>query len=109
MKVLLVSMPFGALDRPALGLSMLKAELLRAGFHCDVRYLNIAFAEFVGCEDYRWISSDLPYTAFAGDWTFTAALYGARPEIDAGYIDEILRRTWGLNDEDIAHIWRIRT
>ena len=51
MKVLLVSMPFGALDRPALGLSLLKAQLAKAGFAFDVRYLNFSFAELVGCED----------------------------------------------------------
>ena len=101
-------MPFGALDRPALGLSMLKAEVAKAGFACDVRYLNIAFAELVGCEEYRWVSSDLPYTAFAGDWTFTASLYGARPHSDAEYIDEILRRTWLLEEVDIARLLRIR-
>jgi ribosomal peptide maturation radical SAM protein 1 len=109
MKVLLASMPFGALDRPALGLSMLKAELTRAGFECDVRYLNIAFAELVGCEDYHWISSELPYTAFAGDWTFTTELYGQRPAGDRQYIEEILRGTWRLGDEDVARILRIRT
>jgi ribosomal peptide maturation radical SAM protein 1 len=108
MKVLLVSMPFGALDRPALGLSMLKAEVTKAGFACDVRYLNIAFAELIGCEEYRWLSSDLPYTAFAGDWTFTRSLYGPRPRSDAEYIDEILRHTWLFNEEDIARLLRIR-
>ena len=101
-------MPFGALDRPALGLSLLKAELAKAGFACDVRYLNFTFAELVGCEDYHWISSGLPYTAFAGDWTFTTALYGARPHSDARYIDEILRRTWQLDADDIARILQIR-
>ena len=108
MKVLLASMPFGALDRPALGLSMLKAELERDGFACDLRYLNIAFAELVGCDLYRWISSELPYTAFAGDWTFTTALYGPRPDCDRAYIQEILRDTWRLSEDDIARLLRIR-
>jgi ribosomal peptide maturation radical SAM protein 1 len=108
MQVLLLSMPFGALDRPALGMSILKAELAKAGIACDARYLNIVFAELVGCEEYRWISSELPYTAFAGDWTFTRALYGPRPQIEAGYVEHILQRTWQFADNDIARILHIR-
>ena len=109
MKVLLASMPFGALDRPALGLSMLKAELAADGVECDVRYLNIAVAEFVGCDEYHWISSELPYTAFTGDWTFTTALYGPRPNQDRDYIEDILRGSWRMSDDDIARILRIRS
>src|SRR5262245_34441806 len=108
MKVLLVSMPFGALDRPALGLSMLKAELAKASFVCALRYLNLAFAELIGCEEYRWISSDLPYTAFAGDWTFAAALYGPRPQSDRRYVEDILRRSWQLGEDDIERILHVR-
>ena len=78
-KVLLLSMPMGALERPALGLSLLKARLNEKGFACDVRYMTFAFAEFIGQEDYQWMCYELPYTAFAGDWSFTDALYGERP------------------------------
>src|SRR5713226_4382309 len=108
MNVLLLSMPFGALDRPALGMSILKAELAKAGIACEARYLNVVLAELVGCEEYRWISSELPYTAFAGDWTFTTALYGSRPQSEAGYVDEILRRTWQFDERDIARLLHVR-
>ena len=33
--------------------------------------------------DYLWLNSDVPYTAFAGEWLFAEALYGAAPEADA--------------------------
>jgi ribosomal peptide maturation radical SAM protein 1 len=108
MNVLLLSMPFGALDRPALGMSILKAELAKVGIACEARYLNVVLAELVGCEEYRWISSELPYTAFAGDWTFTTALYGSRPQSEAGYVDEILRRTWQFDERDIARLLHVR-
>ena len=85
-KVLLVSMPYGALERPALGLSLLKPALADAGIPCDVRYLNFTFADLLGVERYRWISSELPYTAFAGDWTFTHLLYGERPAARERYL-----------------------
>ena len=102
-KVLLLSMPFGALERPALGLSLLKSRLIETGIACDVRYLNFALADFIGREDYHWVNYELPYTAFAGDWLFTSALYGERPENDAAYIDEILRRTWMVTDTLNSH------
>jgi ribosomal peptide maturation radical SAM protein 1 len=108
-KVLLLSMPFGALERPALGLSLLKARLTEAGFSCDVRYLNFTFAEFIGQEDYQWICYELPYTAFVGDWSFTSALYGERPAADNQYFDEVLRKTWRMSETDIARILRVRS
>ena len=108
-KVLLLSMPFGALERPSLGLSLLKARLNEEGFGCDVRYLGFTFAEFVGQDLYQWMSYEVPYTAFAGDWTFTAALYGERPREDQAYIQEILRETWCLSDTDIRRLLYIRS
>src|SRR6266404_1198847 len=107
-KVLLVSMPYGALERPALGLSLLKPALADAGIPCDVRYLNFSFADLLGLERYRWVSSELPYTAFAGDWTFTSLLYGERPRADAAYVAEVLRGVWSLPDADIDRLLRLR-
>ncbi|HEX8129814.1 MAG TPA: RiPP maturation radical SAM C-methyltransferase [Pyrinomonadaceae bacterium] len=108
-KILLISMPFGALERPALGLSMLKARLAEEGFACDVRYLNFTFAEFVGADIYQWMCYELPYTAFAGDWAFTAALYGDRPDAEHAYVQEILRDTWRLSEEDIRRVLYVRS
>jgi ribosomal peptide maturation radical SAM protein 1 len=107
-KVLLVSMPFGALERQALGISLLKAKLAERDMPCDIRYLNFAFAEFVGAEEYRWVNYELPYTAFAGDWSFTAALYGEQPGAAERYIQEILQAQWGLGSNSIQRLLRIR-
>jgi ribosomal peptide maturation radical SAM protein 1 len=107
-KALLVSMPFGALDRPALGISLLKAILCRRGIACDVRYLNFEFADLIGPSEYRWLSSDLPYTAFAGDWAFTESLYGKRPEATQAYLNEVLIDTWRTPLQHIQRILRIK-
>lgn len=107
-KVLLLSLPFGALERPALGLSVLKAKLADEHVTCDVRYLTFALAEYIGHDLYQWMSYHLPYTAFAGDWTFTRALYGHRPELDAAYQREILRDTWRLSQREIDRILHVR-
>ncbi len=109
LRVLLLSMPFAALERPSLGLSLLKPQVERWGFPCDVRYLAFDFAGFVGLEDYLWIQGDLPYTAFAGDWSFTRSLYGERPEIDALYVEHVLSETWRLEETSRARIARIRS
>jgi ribosomal peptide maturation radical SAM protein 1 len=107
-RVLLVSMPYGALDRPALGLSLLQPELREAGIACETRYLTFRFAEVAGFDDYAWVAHGLPYSAFAGDWTFAQALYGPRPEDDAAYVDDVLRSRWGRSDEDVSRLMRVR-
>jgi ribosomal peptide maturation radical SAM protein 1 len=108
-RVLLLSMPYASLDRPALGLGLLQAELHERGIDCDTRYLAFEFADCIGVTDYLWIQGDLPYTAFAGDWTFTEALYGARPAADAAYVQGILRNRWHLDEDEIARLGRIRS
>src|SRR5215217_6456700 len=106
-RVLLLSMPFGALNRPSLGLSLLKSVLREARIPCDVRYLTFPFAELAGYDQYTWISSDVPYTAFAGDWCFAEQLYGSRLETDQAYIQHILSETWQLDRTAVARILRI--
>jgi len=106
--VLLISMPFGSLERPSLGLGLLQAQLQRAGMPCDTRYLAFAFADAIGIDEYLWLSRELPYTAFAGDWLFTEALYGPRPQADAAYLDAVLRRDWRLDEAAIARLLALR-
>ena len=109
MSVLLISMPFGALERQALGLSTLKACLARDGIPCDIRYLNFDFAGLAGANDYVWVTHQLPYTAFAGDWCFTEQLYGAQVLREQEYIDQILRGEWKLSDADIRQLLRVKS
>ena len=108
MKVLLVSMPFGALKRPNIKISLLKSKLGQSNIDCDIQYLNERFAELTGYADYDWICSDLPFTALAGDWIFTSALYGENPATDQRYIDNVLKKNWQLEDFSITRLMRIR-
>lgn len=107
-RVLLVSMPFAALERPSLGLGLLQAELRASGVVCDACYLAYPLADLIGLEEYLWISSELPYVAFAGDWLFTASLYGPRPHADARYVQRVLRDEWRLGEAQIARLNRLR-
>jgi ribosomal peptide maturation radical SAM protein 1 len=105
-RVLLVSMPYGAIERPSLALGLLQAGLARRTIDCRTRYLGFTFADFVGLDDYLFVYSGLPYTAFAGDWTFTGALYGDDAATD--YVDQVLRGAWGLDEVAIRRICRVR-
>ena len=109
MHVVLVSMPWGALERPALGIGLL-AESLRArrGVSCEIRYLNMQFADAIGADRYQWITHRLPHIAFAGEWLFTEALYGPDAGRDAAYLEAILRREWNLPELDIAALVEVR-
>lgn len=108
-KILLLSMPFGALERQALGLSLFKARLTEDGIPCDVRYLTFTFAGLIGVEDYCWISTDLPHTAFAGEWVFVPSLYGANPRAQTTYIAEVLQGIWQLDERSIERILRAQS
>jgi ribosomal peptide maturation radical SAM protein 1 len=100
-------MPYGALERPALGISLLKANLVASGFGCDIRYLTFAFADCIGAAEYQWIQSELPHVAFAGDWTFAAAL-GEREGAEQEYLDTVLRGQWRVDDNSIGRLARAR-
>lgn len=104
--VLLVSTPFGSLDRPALGLGLLQAQLERRGVPCGTRHLGFAFADRIGTDEYRWLAGEVPYTSFAGEWVFAASL---APGLDgAAYVREVLRGTWNLDERSVARVLRIR-
>lgn len=97
--VLLISMPFGALERPSLGLGLLQAAAARDGFQCRTVYLGFELADRIGVETYRWVHN-LPYAAFIGEWLFTEALYGSRPEADRQFLNDVLGAYWHLSQGD---------
>lgn len=107
-RVLLVHMPWGALERPALGLSLLEAGLAQRGLPCKTLYLNLRLADRLGASTYGWITHDLPHIAFAGEWLFTEALYGANPARDAAFVQHILRDTWRLSEADTTRLLQAR-
>lgn len=109
MKVLLVSMPFAALARPSLGLSLLKARLTERDVACDVAYLNLAFGRLLGREDYDAILDDLPYTALAGEWVFAECLYGRHAGLTASFIEDVLQGPRNLAPAQVDPVLRSRS
>lgn len=107
MRVGLVTMPFGAVDRPSIALGLLKASLAGHGIDVDVAYLNLAFARRLGAEGYARISA-IWQRAMAGDWVFAGSLYdGEAPRADA-YVSRVLRAEWQLDEESVEAVLEAR-
>ena len=90
--VLFVSMPFGPITQPSLGLSLLKRVLAREHLTADILYATLRFAEMIGGDIYTQISSGAPYVDLAGEWVFSQALFDGQNEKHAQYLDDVLRR-----------------
>jgi len=101
-------MPFAASERPALGVSMLKAHLLRDGVSCDVAYLNLAFAELIGRKAYERIADGLPIRALSGEWVFAECLWGRNGSLPDSYVDDVLRKRWPVSEDDIGLVLEAR-
>lgn len=80
-QVLLVSMPYGAPERPAIGLSILSAALNRAGITCRVEYANLRFAERIGLDCYQALGNGF-VEFFLGEWSFAGAAF---PDFNPDY------------------------
>ncbi|HEX7168218.1 MAG TPA: RiPP maturation radical SAM C-methyltransferase [Acidimicrobiales bacterium] len=89
--VVLAVPPFIGLERPALGVSVLKAAAKAHGFDCVVEYPSFRFAAHVGRELYDSVNDDrgLPPQAFVGEALFLDAIHGAGAW--QRYADELLR------------------
>jgi ribosomal peptide maturation radical SAM protein 1 len=107
--ILLISMPFAGLERPAIGISLLKAGLAERGVEADIRYLNWDLASQLGFDTYCFITDwkVVPHQAFVGEWLFTEALYGPDAERDERF-RRSLRDRWGMEPGDIARVFQSR-
>lgn len=96
--VALVSMPFGPLFQPSLGLSLLKAALTPLDLTTRVHYFTLRFAELIGASLYARIcnpggvASPFSNDDLVGEWIFSEALFGADQLDCDGYIENVLRR-----------------
>jgi magnesium-protoporphyrin IX monomethyl ester (oxidative) cyclase len=108
--VCLVNMPYGALERPTLALSMLKASLTNAGIDCGLFYPTFAFAEKIGSVPYAdlvWVRGEM-----IGEWTFSGAAFPDFKPDHESYLKKITD-TYAPNNEAEAKkirdfLWRIR-
>jgi ribosomal peptide maturation radical SAM protein 1 len=90
--VLLVSMPFGPLLSPSLGLSLLQPQVTARGLRCRVEYFTLPFAEAIGERLYSRICSESAAMsrAFVGEWIFSHALFEWSRDQDERYLRDVL-------------------
>jgi ribosomal peptide maturation radical SAM protein 1 len=72
--VALVLMPYAAIQRPSIGLGLLKASLEQNQISSKVVYPNIWFAQEIGLDVYAALSNILTMD-FVGEWTFSGAAF----------------------------------
>ncbi len=90
----LVSMPFGPLFSPSIGLSLLKSGLARNGIASRIHYFTVRFAELTGSRFYQGIANGVrPSVRYlAGEWIFSAALFDHTDDDIRSYVDVVLHR-----------------
>ncbi|MDJ0867091.1 MAG: RiPP maturation radical SAM C-methyltransferase [Myxococcota bacterium] len=94
-KVLLLSLPWGALGEPSLGLAILKAELQRHGIPCRVQHLHLFLLKYLKAGTYQGTADSWAVT----DFVFTKELQGeavAPEQIRA--IERLVRDTFDRID-----------
>jgi ribosomal peptide maturation radical SAM protein 1 len=105
-RVLLVNMPFAALDTPSLALGLFKSRLRQDGIPCDVQNLNFTFAEIIGQDNYDFM---LRLSAIlGGEQLFARAVFGDALPPDEEYYREALA-TKSATSETIARLEQIRS
>ncbi|MDQ7794313.1 MAG: RiPP maturation radical SAM C-methyltransferase [bacterium] len=78
-EVVFVNTPFLSPNRPALGASLLQAELSRVSRESRVLYLNIMLAARIGAVAYSSVADDPP-VRLLGEWLFSPWLWTDDPE-----------------------------
>lgn len=87
-RIALVSMPFGPIAYPSVGISLLAEAVRKQGIGCDIHYLNLAFAARIGLENFVAISELSPATALAGEWLFSS--HAVDDQHSSEYIETVL-------------------
>ncbi|NUR24612.1 MAG: RiPP maturation radical SAM protein 1, partial [Catenulispora sp.] len=113
MRVVLVQMPWGALDTPSLAVGILDSVARAAGHETVACYANLDFADWavqelgLGFDGYDFFS-DRSYFVGLGDWVFSGPLYADEPQAAGGsaadfapeYLDYLNRN--GVTPERLA-------
>lgn len=99
--VSLVYLPYGALERPSLALSILKACLMNASIEVELEYTNFTFAEAIGSNlypDMVWVRNEM-----IGEWTFAGAAFPDFQPDSKTYLDRIIEVFAPDNEKTAAY------
>lgn len=89
--IILVNMPFVALERPSIGLGLLKSALNNASLATIVDYANVKFACEVGVDVYNFVSNAASIE-FLGDWIFAGAAFPEHKPKQVDYLKKVSER-----------------
>lgn len=92
MDVVFVVPPFADLNRPAIGVSLLKAGIAQEGFASQIEYFNIRLAERIGFSLYQQIANSFASESLIGEWFFADVVFGDSLPDESEYIRKILGR-----------------
>ncbi len=96
MRVSFVVAPVLSVARPALGVSLLKACLARAGVESRIHYANLSFAAQEGLEWNEFLAERIPADLLAGEWIFSRTnsvrkyAEKLRQTVDAEIVDRLM-------------------
>lgn len=108
-RVALVNMPWSRTNVPSIQCGLLKSELLRAGHHVSVFYMNMRLAAHIGAVSYQAITA-LPAERynFLGEWLFGSVAFGSRSD-DAEYLSRAgVKRALKMLDMDPEYALHMR-
>jgi ribosomal peptide maturation radical SAM protein 1 len=106
-QVVLVCMPYCPITRPSLALGVLKACLDGTGVSCAIEYANLRFADRIGLDALRVISSSRN-EHLIGEWTFSAAAFPHhRIDIEEAIGRETLSDLLGRHPEKQARLDKV--
>jgi ribosomal peptide maturation radical SAM protein 1 len=91
--VAFVVMPFADIHSPAIGVSLLQAQLDRRGRTSRILYFNLRFAELIGETLHRRLSEGLSANALVGEWFFADCAFGNAVPPDYDYVSRVLSRS----------------
>ncbi len=102
-RVLLVNMPFAAIDQPSIALGLFKAQLRERGIACDVADLNVRFAQQVGWDSYDAVHRSS--STLAGEQMFSEQLFAGYVPSYEEYAARVLPR---LDDRTRSQLYHLK-
>ncbi len=114
--VILVNMPYASIERPSIGLSLLKSALNQETISAKILYPNLLFAEEIGVHVYDLICRCHSHS-LAGEWTFSNVAFPDYESNHAEYFQHIdmgirclepILRSFNSKLSIIDLLWKLR-
>jgi len=103
--VALINMPFGSLQTPSIGLSLLQAALARCGISSRIFYFTFRFAELIGQSTYAKVIAETHSHDLVGEWIFSRGLFPGQTDCDAEhYLTNVLRSRRGAASQACSYL-----